>query len=77
MKTNNKSKKPGNNRQKFSIEEWQSLGDTVRGNGRDQHSKKCEACQGTGLKQITKDGEAYWCGCWKCENNISKYCIEE
>lgn len=77
MKINNKSKKTRKNRQKLSIEEWQSLGETVRGNGRDKNGKKCEACHGTGLKQISKNEEPHWCGCWKCENNISKYCIKE
>ncbi|HNV97301.1 MAG TPA: hypothetical protein PKL13_03205 [bacterium] len=77
MNTNSKRKQDKKNRQKFSIQEWQSFGDTVRGNGKNRNGQVCKHCHGTGLKQVSKDGEPHWCGCWRCENNASKYLVEE
>lgn len=56
----------------MTIDVWESLSETTRGNGKDKNGKPCKGCQGTGLKK-TDDG---WCGCYECENNVEKFKVE-
>lgn len=72
-----KKRRGSDNRQVYSLSEWESFGETMRGNGRSPNGGLCTGCSGTGLKLSTaSDGENMWRGCEECADNAVLYCVE-